>query len=311
MADVLFANDANSILSAPVAPSDVSLTVADGSTFNSPGANQYFIATIADAATQLIKEIVHVTARASGVMTIVRAQEGTTAKSWNVGDIVAELWTAGAGQAMLQQGQQQAQASNYAVDTGTVNAIVAALSPVPTALSAIVGTPIRIKMNFKTTSSTVSLNLNGLGAQQVLLPDGTPPFIGMFVNGATYEFMWNGAFFQPTNILAFPASLPFAGGLNTANYQKFPTGLIMQFGNFTCTSVNAVLTLPVAFPTRQFCSVGTVLNTGSASIAAVMSMGPASSPPVSQNLVTTYSIINSAPTVGQSNYNFSWIAFGN
>ena len=58
--------------------------------------------TFFDAATGLLNEIVWVTARSADTLTIVRAQEGTTAKSWLAGDLASNLWTAGQAGAMEQ-----------------------------------------------------------------------------------------------------------------------------------------------------------------------------------------------------------------
>ena len=62
-----------------------SLVVASGAGANFPtlGTNDYFYATLANSSGT---EIVKVTARVSDTFTIVRAQEGTTAKAFNAGD---------------------------------------------------------------------------------------------------------------------------------------------------------------------------------------------------------------------------------
>jgi hypothetical protein len=58
--------------------------------------------TLIDAATGVIKEIIHCTARSGDVCTVVRAQESTTALAWLAGDLIANLWTAGSAEAMVQ-----------------------------------------------------------------------------------------------------------------------------------------------------------------------------------------------------------------
>lgn len=310
MADLLFANNASSIVAVPINAAAVTVTVSDATSYPVPGADEYFIATFVDAATGLLREIVHVTAVSGNDLTIARAQEGTTALSWNVGDVLANFWTAGAAQAMLQQAQQQSQSANYGVDTGGVNAMIVALDPAPTALSSIVGTPVRVRVNFKNTSTAVTLNLNGLGVQAVRLPDGTLPFIGMLVNGATYELMWNGTWFQVTNVLDFSASLPFAVGTGTANYQKFPTGLIIQFGNFTpATGFRDLLTLPTTFVTRAFSSCATTV-TGNSNIPAVATMNPNSAAPVTQYQVSCSFWNGSGWSLSAGGVNIGWVAWG-
>ncbi len=98
MAILLFANNASSTLQNAIGSGALSVTLAPGtgSLFPSPGAGQYFLGTLVDAATGLLNEIVQCTARSGDVLTIVRAQEGTAAQSWNSGDFFNNFWTAGA-----------------------------------------------------------------------------------------------------------------------------------------------------------------------------------------------------------------------
>lgn len=104
MANLLFSNNAQTTLAGSISNVAVSANLASGAgaLFPSPGAGQYFMMTFVDAATGLINEIVKVTARSGDTITIVRAQEGTTAKAWSAGDLAANFWTAGQAAAMLQ-----------------------------------------------------------------------------------------------------------------------------------------------------------------------------------------------------------------
>lgn len=92
-----FANNAQSNLAAPLSPSSVSLSVTTGTggLFPSPTGGDYFVLTLLDALTKLVTEIIHVTARSGDTMTVVRAQEGTTAESWLAGDLATNECTAG------------------------------------------------------------------------------------------------------------------------------------------------------------------------------------------------------------------------
>lgn len=83
---VKFSNNGHSTLAASVASSDTSITVASGhgARFPSLGAGDYFYATLIDASNNL--EIVKCTARSSDVLTVTRAQEGTTARAYAIGD---------------------------------------------------------------------------------------------------------------------------------------------------------------------------------------------------------------------------------
>ena len=99
----IFANGSSSLLTAPINSTATSLTVTagTGALFPNP-VGQYFIATLIDIATGLLKEIVSVTAVSTDTFTIIRAQEGTTARSWLAGDIIQCLMTAGTAANFLQ-----------------------------------------------------------------------------------------------------------------------------------------------------------------------------------------------------------------
>lgn len=83
-------NNAYGLLSAGIASGAVSLTLqaGQGDRFPVIASPNFTFVTLEDAAG--FREIVKVTARAaaSDVLTIVRAQEGTTARSWSAGDVV-------------------------------------------------------------------------------------------------------------------------------------------------------------------------------------------------------------------------------
>jgi hypothetical protein len=101
---ILFANNASSTLAGAITntATTVNLAAGSGALFPNPGAGQFFVMTFVDAATGLLNEIVWCTARTADTLTILRAQEGTTAKSWLAGDLAASLWTAGQAAAMQQ-----------------------------------------------------------------------------------------------------------------------------------------------------------------------------------------------------------------
>ena len=84
-------------------------------------------ATFLDASTQQTKEIVLVTARTGDVITIVRGQQGTTARAWNAGDIAAQLVTAGDSSGMLQPDKYQIGTYDACVASGSANSIIASL----------------------------------------------------------------------------------------------------------------------------------------------------------------------------------------
>jgi len=96
MAGILFTNFARSQLAAPLLAGDLSLTVqtGHGARFPAPGVGDYFYLVLENAS--LAREIVKCTGRAVDTLTIVRAQDNTTALGWNAGDVVALRFVAAA-----------------------------------------------------------------------------------------------------------------------------------------------------------------------------------------------------------------------
>jgi hypothetical protein len=103
----IFANNAGSTFAGSISNTALSLNLqaGGGALFPNPTTGQVFQITAIDAATGLLREIMQCTARSADTLTVVRAQEGTTALAWNAGDLVQELWTAGQAGAMVQLGQ--------------------------------------------------------------------------------------------------------------------------------------------------------------------------------------------------------------
>ena len=83
---VILKNNASSTLTTAITTSDTGIVVANGSRFPTVTAGDYFYATLVSPAGTT--EIVKVTARAGNSMTVVRAQDGSTAASFQVGTLV-------------------------------------------------------------------------------------------------------------------------------------------------------------------------------------------------------------------------------
>ena len=80
---VKYTNNAKSTLASGINSSVTSASVADGSVFPSLGAGEYFYITFDDGSNN---EIAKVTARSGNTLTIVRAQDNTTARAFSSGD---------------------------------------------------------------------------------------------------------------------------------------------------------------------------------------------------------------------------------
>lgn len=94
----LFANNAASTLASGITNSDTSITLASGqgALFPALTGSDFFLLTLTQATTESSWEIVKVTARSGDILTIVRAQEGTSAAAWASGDKAEARLTAGA-----------------------------------------------------------------------------------------------------------------------------------------------------------------------------------------------------------------------
>jgi hypothetical protein len=193
MTELLFANEAAATLAGAITNTSttVSLQTGEGALFPNPTGGQAFTATFTDAATGLLTEIVSCTARSGDVLTIVRAQEGTTALNWNPGDFFNQLWTAGQAAAMLQASQIPSSTIYFGVDAGLVNAMAATVSPVLSGLTT--GDLFEIIPLYANTSATVTLNVSSLGAQNVFRADGSALQVGD-IQAAPYtaQIVWNG-----------------------------------------------------------------------------------------------------------------------
>lgn len=88
---LLFSNNAIGTLAGPITSAALALTLNAGqvAAFPSPTAPDVFYATLTDAATQSLVEIVKVTAVSGNVFVIARAQDSTTALSWLAGDFLS------------------------------------------------------------------------------------------------------------------------------------------------------------------------------------------------------------------------------
>ena len=100
----LFTNNASAPIASSIISSSTSITVSSGQGAEFPtltGAD-YFMATLVDTSNNL--EIIKVTARSIDTMTVVRAQEGTTARAYAAGSLLELRITAAVLNSLLQVG---------------------------------------------------------------------------------------------------------------------------------------------------------------------------------------------------------------
>lgn len=134
----LFANNAKTTLASGISSAATSLTVASGTgaRFPTPVAGvSAFKVTLVSVATPTNIEICLCTARSGDTLTITRAQEGTTARAFVLGDTVANFDTADVMGALIQSEQLQANTYKFASAGGTPDVITATVPSRLTALT--------------------------------------------------------------------------------------------------------------------------------------------------------------------------------
>ena len=89
MANMNFANNANTTLASALTAIATSMSVTSATTFPVLTGAAYFYCTLTDVATQTVIEIVKVTATSGTTWTIARGQDGTTGTAFAAGDVVS------------------------------------------------------------------------------------------------------------------------------------------------------------------------------------------------------------------------------
>lgn len=248
---LLAANNAQSVLAAGISASATSLTLntGTGALFPSPvSGTSFFKLTLIDAATGQISEIVHVTAKSGDVLTIVRGQEGTSARAWSANDIAANMLTAGT---ILLLAQLESPA----------------FTGIPTAPTASAGAnTTQIATTAFIQAAITALSLGTASQRNVGTGTNQIPDMSKFSAGSS------NAFKLPTgHIVQFDTGTVVSGGFTKTYPTPFPTATIVLIGivygatgftwtatpntfdrtaaniNFTNSSGNALTNQPVGY----------------------------------------------------------------
>ena len=268
MGKLLAANNAGTTLASSLSPGSAIITLASGSgaQFPHPTGGDWFLATLipASSTTGLPNEIVMVTNLTGDTATVVRAQEGTTALTFAPGDLFQNLWTAGSFRSLSQIGDLQAQAGNWAVDTGTANAVVIALTPALTSYSAATGIPIRIKKVNIDNTGAVTVNVNGLGAVPILSNHGGGNLTaGQLNGGGVFDIIYDGTNFQITSDRVVPQ-----GTISNSQLASMPPNTVKS--NLTGSNAQPAdnTTAQIAAAVGPLIPAGTITNAQQANMPA-------------------------------------------
>lgn len=184
----IWTNFARSTLATGIAPAAVSITLAagDGALFPAAGAGSTFTCVIYNTA--LLREIVLCTSRTGDVLTITRAQEGTTALTWNAADKIGHRLTAASLNNILFSANMQQNTPTWCGTAGgTVNALT--LTPAPAVTAMVAGHKFIFKASGpNTTPATMSVS----GLAPFALQNNGSALIGGDLNVGWYEVLYDG-----------------------------------------------------------------------------------------------------------------------
>ena len=181
----LYANNANSVLANSITSSTTTINLDPGTgvLFPQPVAGvSFFRMTITESTSpNSVIEIVYVIGRSTDQLTVIRGQEGTTAIAWSVNDLVANEVTKG----MLEQFLQP----YYGQDIGAANAYVVETQNASSAYySGMMVSFITLNAN---STSTPTLNVNGLGTRIITNTDGTGLLAGQIPANVVVNCCYN------------------------------------------------------------------------------------------------------------------------
>lgn len=214
MARIVFDNNATSTLAGSITnvATTAALSAGTGALFPNPTTanGDYFVLTFTDQATGILNEIVHVTARSGDNITMVRAQEGTTALAWTAGDLATMLITAGTADAFSQAIDTAQAGGLFFGDNGVANAMSAdAPSYIQSSGFTLEGVPIRISPAATNTgATTLEITPGVIAATPVVNADGSSLVAGQIVVDSVITVIYNSNtstfFLQPAAVAPPP-----------------------------------------------------------------------------------------------------------
>lgn len=227
MYTILYANNAKTTLAAPITSTQTTIAVAPGtgSLFPNPTTGQAFKVTLVSASSASVFEVCLCTARTGDVLTIIRAQEGTSGQPFVLSDVVGNFDTKGTMDNLVQTDQLQSQYYQYGEATGTANALA---TTIPSNLTVIPDgmylTVIAAQAN--TGPSTLTLTLGSTIVGTAAIVKGSDhALIEGDIPGNGYPLQLNWSTVYDKWVLQNPAT-----GIMVSSV---PTGAIVQFPSAT------------------------------------------------------------------------------
>jgi len=245
------ANFIRTSVAATFGSSSTTLQVASSTGLPSPTIAAPMPVILTDAATGLVKEIVYATSISGSNLTVVRAREGTAAQNWNIGDLVNCDPTAGTVATVGSSpffGLDAGAADTYAVSIPQVTAYTTGLF-------------FGIKIANTNLTTTPTVNVSALGAENIVREDGTAVALGDLPIGGIAWLTYDGTNMQlinPRTAVANRSVFNAGPGVTNTGYIELPGGFIINWGqvDFTLNGTQ-VSTFAKAFPNKSLSIVWT------------------------------------------------------
>lgn len=178
MTTYVFANNVSTTLAASAPSSGTTLTLASSAGLPSLSSGQAMPLTLNDAATGGVYEVVYVTNISGPTLTVERAQEGTGAQNWSVGDFAYSTNTAGTTAPVSGSAANPFSASTPA--SGTANNQVPTTAFLAAYYAAINGSSSQAFQVASGSASADAVNVQQMEAYAAPIPTATTGVLGTF-----------------------------------------------------------------------------------------------------------------------------------
>lgn len=171
--------------------------------------------------------------------------------------------------------------SNYLVDTGSVNAMVATI-PVGTTFVLQAGVRVQIQVAVTTTSTTPTLNVSGTGAKTIVNSDASAPSPAQFVTGQFIDLIYDGTNYRAISAAqitgSFTGTLTGMTGATTGTmfWTRVDNIVTLTFTSTTGTSNSTACTMTGLPVVCQPATLGVFLALGAFVDNSILSVTPIS-----------------------------------
>ena len=273
MTQLAFSNNATTTLAVAINTTATTIVLAAGTgvVFPAISTGQNFLATIfPSAGSSPAAEVVLVTALSTDTLTVVRAQESTSAQSWGVGSQISQLITAGTMQRLLQTvtypGNPNGNVAGVAATSTTSPSTVwdstdgllwicTTTGPASTAVwNAFAKRNGETGQNFNSaTLTTVNAVATGY-LQTAVITNPVSNNINLETSGSVVVLNLAASSYMPllagngTSAQQVVNWSQFGYNAVTNGYQKLPSGIILQWGSAVASSNPSSISYNIAFP---------------------------------------------------------------